>query len=474
MEENEVKMDIVERHWEQGTHIFSAIIKLLEPSFIDVKSEYNQTVQSIKNEKEPQFLFLVKQSTGESHSVVAYKILDISPDEKRVFVYENNLPYNSPSDNYDPSSDFIKAEDNYITFKPLSNKVSYTLGDHCFDRVSAAKTFRIMGTEEILADVKKNIDIILEWMWDEKLMSFRTRSPVLTLITDNKSGEKIGYENGVFINTFLDAKMEQHLESYLFYLPLDSIYTIEMTGTDIGALGLDFIMPINEDEARIALYENIPVTLNSITTATIDPENLLQQVYSETGEIIIPEKEGELNSFLSLNAKWLKEKAVNNLEQVKTENNRIDEKINSVIENITESLQDNLWQDEAYLNPEQGNKVFAYEIAAIKKMKLYLYLSERSNYHELPENVIFAFEQAIEDLVAADKILAENILEKAKNTLVQKPEKQELFDHMIDKAEQNIEQANQYSVDNPVVAAAFKYGASWYFSQGAIEIAGDN
>ena len=281
MEESEAKGDIIERHWEQWTHIFSMLVRAGEiESDYNAAEEYDQIVQSIKDKEEPQFLFLREQSTGADHSVVAYKVLDIGPDEKRVFIYENNFPLSE------------KVEDNYITFKPISNKVSYILEGldrtYRFDRVSAADTLRIMGTEEILAATKKNINIMLEWLWNKNWFSCRTRSPVTTLIT-NESGEKIGYENGVFVNTIPNAKMKQQLDSYLFYLPLDSTYSIEMTGTDTGILGLDFIMPISENEARIALYENIPVTLNSITTATIDPENLVQQVVSETGEVIIPD-----------------------------------------------------------------------------------------------------------------------------------------------------------------------------------------
>ena len=78
----------------------------------------------------------------------------------------------------------------------------------------------------------------------------------------------------------------------------------------------------------------------------------------------------------------------------------------------------------------------------------------------------------MKDLIATDKTLAEVILDDAKNTSVNNPIYQNRFDYLITEAEENIEQADQYSAnDNPAIAI-FKYGSSWYYSQRAIEVAG--
>lgn len=170
--------------------------------------------------------------------------------------------------------------------------------------------------------------------------------------------------------------------------------------------------------------------------------------------------------------KQLKAEVKESLESAKTGNNRIDKKINGVIKDINKSLQDDLWQDKTYLDSKKGRRVFTYEMAAVTKMKLYLYLSEHSNYHKLPDNVVFAFEQAMKDLVAVDKILAEVILDDAKNTPVNNPNYQARFDRMIAEAERNMKQADQYSANNNPARAILKYGFSWYYSQKAIKIAG--
>ena len=173
--------------------------------------------------------------------------------------------------------------------------------------------------------------------------------------------------------------------------------------------------------------------------------------------------------------KGLKEKVKENLEGAKTKDEEIDEKVNrkidDIIKSIVKSLQDDLWQDENHLDSKQENEVFVYEMTAVARMELYLALDESQNQKELPENVRAVFKQAIKDLVKADKILAQVILNDAKNTFVENEKQQEKFKEMIIKAEEEIEQASEYEDTNPVEAIKC-YWQSWKYSQGAIQEAG--
>ncbi len=172
-----------------------------------------------------------------------------------------------------------------------------------------------------------------------------------------------------------------------------------------------------------------------------------------------------------IEAKSIKERVKENIEEAKTGDEKIDGKIDDVIKNIIKSLQDDLWQDETHLASKQENKVFVYEMTAIARMELYLYLDELLNQKELSESVAIVFKQAIKDLVKADKTLAQVILDDAENTFVENEKQQEKFEEMIAKAEEEMERSLEYENANQVEAVKY-YWQSWKYSQRAIQEAG--
>ncbi|MCK5465948.1 VWA domain-containing protein [Candidatus Parcubacteria bacterium] len=172
-----------------------------------------------------------------------------------------------------------------------------------------------------------------------------------------------------------------------------------------------------------------------------------------------------------MEAKSIKEGVKENLEEAKTEDEEIDEKIDSIIKSVVKSLQDDLWQDETHLASKQENKVFVYEMTAIARMELYLYLDEFLSQEQLPGSVAIVFKQAIKNLVKADKTLAQVILNDAENTFVENEKQQEKFEEIIIKAEEEIEQALEHEDTNPVEAVKC-YWQSWKYSQRAIQEAG--
>jgi len=160
-------------------------------------------------------------------------------------------------------------------------------------------------------------------------------------------------------------------------------------------------------------------------------------------------------------ARSVKEKVKTDLEEAKTGDGEINKKIDDVIKSVVKSLQDDLWWDETHLDSKQENEVFVYEMTAIARMELYL------SFEELPENVVTVFEQAIKDLVRADKTLAQVILNDAKSTSVKNGNSQEKFERIITKAEEEMEQA--WECENSDSVEAVKcYWQFWKYSQGAI------
>lgn len=453
LEQEDVKANIINHHWSQ---VFYRV-KFWKDTLASYNAQghYNAILQDIKKGF-PVAIGLGNSWSLSGHTVTAYGILEVG-NEKRVYIYDNESPLKNVS---------RVGDHNSAIFKMFSNEAEYW----GFDRVvHIPKEYSLLPSSLDFSDITKQA---IKQLWDSEKMFFWEHSPADPLVTDGE-GRKTGYVGDTFYDEIPGAEVKKVDGTYSFYLPLEFTYSIEMIGTDTGNVGVDFVIPVSESQAEVAIYKDMPVTLGSQISATVNPTALTYQITSETGEVITPDDEGKLDADFVTSAKWLKEKAVENLEEAKTGNNKVDKKINRVIKDINKSLQDNLWQDEIYLDSKKGRKVFRYEMDAITKMKLYLYLSEHSNYHKLPENVVLAFEEAIENLIVADEILAQAILNEAKNAPVKNPRYQNRFDRMIAKAEQNLEQANQYSENKPA-RAIFKYGFSWYYSQKAIKYASKN
>jgi hypothetical protein len=73
-------------------------------------------------------------------------------------------------------------------------------------------------------------------------------------------------------------------------------YSVNLTGTDTGILGLDLVIPTGETRARIVKWEDIPVTLESKTTLSLDVAGSNYAVISSTGESVPPDVTGEIDS----------------------------------------------------------------------------------------------------------------------------------------------------------------------------------
>ena len=294
MKENEAKPDIFERQWEQILHIYPtaySIIKGVLP--YNAAAEYERILDYIKYKNEPILLDLLKPK--QCHSVVAYKILEIGDDEKRVYVYENNRPYDDPTDDYPLAPEKRKDKDYYATFRPISNQASYASGRYTWERICAFPIWQTIPIEEILQRIEFILDSWFKELRDKASMSLRIRCPVVPLLTDSQ-GRSIGYVDASFVNEIPGAQMDQQLDSWLFYLPMGLTYSVELTGTDTGVLGLDFVVPTGEAGARVAVWEDIPATPGSRATLTLSATDVAYEVILSTGLIVEPTSVGEINA----------------------------------------------------------------------------------------------------------------------------------------------------------------------------------
>jgi hypothetical protein len=292
MTEDEAKPDIIERQWEQLLHVYPIMWSIYKGTAqYNAAAEYEKILHLIKDKNEPAILTLINPG----HAVVAYKILEISNDEKRVFVYENNRPYDDPADDYYLAPEKRKDRDYYVTFKPLSNEALYSLGGYTWNRICAFSIWQSIPVEEIIDHIEFILESWFRNLKEKGLNTLRIRCPVVPLIMD-EYGRRIGYVDGTFINEIVGAEIEEQLDSYLFYLPSNLTYSVNITGIETATLGIDFVMPVSESSARIVIFENIPISPGSVITTNIPLEEFPTEVILDTGEIVKPKSIGEIDA----------------------------------------------------------------------------------------------------------------------------------------------------------------------------------
>lgn len=282
MEEQEVKPDIIERQWEQLLHIYPVLITawdILLP--YDATAEYEKVLHYIKDLQEPVGLALWEKGGNGGHEVVAYKVLDLGENEKRVYIYDNNYPL------------YLKRQDQYVLFKPMSNEANYNGGRYEYDRAFTTEPWKTIGTEELLSIIKTAFSKAIDKLWQQNVISLNVFSPVSPLITDNL-GRSVGYKNGEFINEIPGASINEYLGAYFIYLPKNFIYTAELTGTDDGSVGIDVITPTSNTEANIQDFKNIPISRSLTITVSLDGSNRV--VKDAQGNIVEPYLKQTINS----------------------------------------------------------------------------------------------------------------------------------------------------------------------------------
>ncbi|MFC2165964.1 IPT/TIG domain-containing protein [Acidobacteriota bacterium] len=287
MTEAQAKPDIIERHWGQVLRAY--------PKFLDAlisykaKPEYDKIFNLIVNEKKPAIIALLGEMINDFgvkgkviHTVVGYKILDLGPDDKRVFVYDNNHPLGK------------KGRDYEVTFHPISNSAEYH-EDYDYQIAVTFAPHLTYSQREIEHFLSNCIESTCDSLESDGLFIYRTRSPVESLLFD-QIGRRIGFLNGEYINEIPEAILEKHLDSEFFLLPNNQTYTVEITGTGDGKLGVDIVFPTSESSANVIVFNDISVSQGSKITTTINPDNYHFELNIDTGEIKEPDNAGEINA----------------------------------------------------------------------------------------------------------------------------------------------------------------------------------
>ncbi len=182
---------------------------------------------------------------------------------------------------------------------------------------------------------------------------------------------------------------------------------------------------------------------------------------------------------------------------LKGEDKRINRKIDIIIGLINASLNDKYWEDNiSRLDARLGRKVFQKELAAAvsleaqvkmlsKQISVLERIIERKENQGRPtdaeearlaaiHNALPAFQEVLEDLAQADKVLAEVALGDARDMTVNNPKFEKAYNRYLDRAEQQMNKAMAALEDGKSARAIKYFKNAWYYAQQAIRYASRN
>ncbi|MCK4553775.1 metallophosphoesterase [Candidatus Parcubacteria bacterium] len=314
----------------------------------------------------------------------------------------------------------------------------------------------------------------------------------LTIDLDSP-GELQVYDSAGKVTGLVDEEVEEEIP-YSLYFPMsetvvifsdeeldNNSYSYQVVGNYEDSYSLAIILDQEGQEEASFIATNIPINDSATHQYTIDWQALAQGDEGVTLQIdadgdgdfeqtITANNEFTQADYLANIPQWLKEETKQALGQAKTGDKKIDNKIDKVLNHLEKSLTESWWQDQTHLHAQKGRKVFQAEAQAVIKIKLILGASKRRKKCGLPEEARVVFEQAIEDLVKADRILAQVALNEAKNTPVNNQKYQKVYDKMIAWAEVKMNKAEKYEESHPALSIRY-YRQAWGHAQKAIQYA---
>lgn len=217
----------------------------------NISEEYRNVFDCVVNQNKPilQVLSYKDRLKFGSHAIAGYMILDLG-DEKRVYVYENELP---------------GSKDIYVKYNLLQRQVEI----YDYDLVLSRYPF----TD------REKLRWIIRDLWTDFIQSLKANgqtlffigSPAYMTATDNL-GRRVGLVDGNVINEIPGASIEKFGDAHALYVPNDLSYKIETIGNDTGTMTLDIIDTVTEETRQIS-YENVPVVTGSKTIIHFTPDS---------------------------------------------------------------------------------------------------------------------------------------------------------------------------------------------------------
>lgn len=191
--------------------------------------------------------------------------------------------------------------------------------------------------------------------------------------------------------------------------------------------------------------------------------------------------EGQAN-FTLKSAKWLKQDTISELQKLKTNDQKLNKKIDTAIGFINQSLNECLWQDASHLIFFEKGKCTNFEKFLIPedldfnklgqqcpKLGIMVFYYEKAATELMMPNS--QFKEIIGKLVKADFLLAKVSLFDVKNMPIKNPKIKKIIEIQITLAEKELQKANSELQKGKPDKAILRLAKSWLYSQMAMKFA---
>ena len=284
-----------------------------------------------------------------------------------------------------------------------------------------------------------------------------------TGIVDHESIEEINYSLSDDERERVLVYFKDGFANEEFIYRVQGIEDVYGSGED--EYSLKIVLKIDGEIVKEVNVIDMPISFSTVYQFHVDWGNLSDtrgviMEIDEDGDGIFEiriELGQEINS---ANPYYLREKMILNLESVKIGETQVDEKIDFIISLINKSLNSDWWENNYYLDEKLGSNVFKTDLITVQKLRLFLGLDLISkkkyipkfieNKFRLPNDVRMAFENALNDLLRSDMILARiAVNDFAQNIDSKKDEK------ILKNAEEKLEKAEKLLYNKKIQVVQF-------------------
>ena len=118
------------------------------------------------------------------------------------------------------------------------------------------------------------------------------------------------------------------------------------------------------------------------------------------------------------------------------------------------------WLDDTHLDPKTGKKVFDREQKAVKEL-MKVVKDEARGRDRVSDPALAAIIDAIDDLVAADRLLAQIALDELAGIIATDPDRQGKVDRELAKGQEDLDKGDQQLADGKQDKAIDSYRKAW-------------
>jgi hypothetical protein len=172
---------------------------------------------------------------------------------------EHSLQQNWPAAS-DDLVDIAIAAAHAANKDPLTFALGFVKG--LWKGALSCASLAVLAQQYIQALIRGHIDILSAWV----------SCPVDILIVDEQ-GNRAGYAEGTIYKEIEGSEVVVVDDHKLVLIPWESSYTVMLSGTDVGTMDFQMILPGAENIAKIVEYQDVPVTQTTEATIDVNPGN---------------------------------------------------------------------------------------------------------------------------------------------------------------------------------------------------------